>query len=152
MKIKATVARVDPKQSPELAKALDELSEAFTNMRDEVLKKALGPHIIGANNMGPAELFVQQSDRMGLTDSDLGCDVQISRMSKTPRRSDQSFWDALDAFQELCVEKIKQHLPKGERMQLLVSAVIDSQVWNRVPGSSDTNLIEGEPIWVDGEA
>lgn len=152
MKIKATVARVDSKRSPELSRTLDELAEAFTNMRNEVLKKVLGPNIIGASNMGPAELFVQQSDRMGLTDSGLGCDMQISRMSKTPRRSDQSFWDALDAFQKLCVEKIKQHLPKGERMQLLVSAVIDSQVWNRVPGSPDTNLIESEPIWIDGEA
>ena len=110
MKGKATVASADPANAPELAKALDVLAEVFTNMRDEVQEKALNPNIVGANAMGPGELFFQTSDRMGITKSGLGCDVQISRMSKTPRRSDQSFWDALDAFQELCKEKIEQYL------------------------------------------
>jgi hypothetical protein len=152
VKGKATVASADPERNPELAKALDELADAFTHIRDEVQTKALGPHIVGARDMGPGELFFQTSDRMGITTSGLGCDVQISRMSKTPRRSDQGFWDALDAFQKLCVEMIERYLLRGERMQLLVSFVIDSAVWNRIPGAANTNLIESDPVWIEGKA
>jgi|SRR3989338_3627442 len=151
MKGKATVASVDPVKFPQLAKALDELADAFTNMRDET-QEILGPHVVGVRNMGPGELFFQQSDRMGLTKSGLGCDVQLSRMSKTPRRSDQSFWDALDAFQALCAKKIQQYLPEGEKMQLLVSFGIDAAVWNRTPGAPNTSLIETDPLWVEGQA
>ena len=149
MKGKATVASVDSAKNPALARALDSLAEAFTNMRDEV-QKALRPHIVGIREMGPGGLFLQQPARMGLTESGLGCDVQISRMSKTPRRSDQSFWDALDAFRVLCEQKIQEFLPRGERMQLLVSFVIDGAIWNRSPGFPATNLIQSNPISVDG--
>ena len=150
MKVKATVATVDSIKFPKLAQALDDLAAVFTNLRDEAQAKVLGPNITGVDKMGPAELFFQTSDRMGLTESGLGCDIQVSRASTSIHRAPASFSDALIAFEKLCKEKIREHLPRGERMQLLMSFAVDAEV----PDSKGnfTTLPETDASWVDGEA
>jgi len=119
------------------------LRDAIEGMRDEVMSRVIGP-CLKRPNFGPAEFYIQECD---VAVSKEGfCEVRLSGVSLARDRSEKDFDDARHALEALYAEKIRPYLPRGQRMQLMVSIMLDAP-----RRSNDSTLVEADPIWIDGE-
>ena len=116
------------------------------------------PHLKVPLDFGPAEGFIQVNDvsrrSPDVATTDGMCNVKLTEVSGPRiciRRSIQNFYDALDALTALYRRKIKEHLPKGNRIQLFVVIVLDERIPVRGKPGEESQLVESDAEWVQGE-
>lgn len=136
MKLKAEIHKERP---AEMQAALE--SREF---RTRILVEVLEPHLHVEKGFGPAEFYIQECDFS--VGSDPMCEVRLSGVSATKRRSTQDFENARDALERIYAETIKPFLKPGDRLQLMATIMLD-----RVPFDATSTLVEGPAIWVVGE-
>ena len=119
-------------------------SKSFYN---EVLARVLIPHLHMKEDLGPAEFYIQQADMAVGREENL-CEVRLSGVSTNRYRSTNDFFSARHALEKLYCETLQQFLKPNERLQLMVSLILDQP-----PFDLKTTLIErgGSPaIWIEG--
>lgn len=115
-----------------------------------------------ANGWGSAEYFIQRADRtIPWNPEAVGFDFAMSGVSKTGKRADESFWDALIQVAEICQEVLVVNLFEGIKAELYVRLMLDKPVpyvdRPEVPylpryRSEPTTLLEVGPFHVSGKA
>lgn len=139
MKVKAAVTKGIPEQvvetlnSPELAQLV------FTKVAQKHLR---------VGKMGPAEFYVQECDLAVSCDKSLGCEVRLTGVSRNRYRSEQDFYDALNALEKEYRKAIENSLParSDKRIQLFCVLMLDGFI--TTPDGKETNMLETEPIWL----
>ena len=133
------------------------LVKALETIRPDVMAEVLVPHLKVSPEFGPAEFYVQRSD-MVFKDKTLGekdwmCEVRLTGASG-PRtnfkRAVGDFWNAGRALTELYKRKVRECVPKGQRVQLFVVLMLDESIPIDDTGKLSP-LIESTPEWVEGE-
>jgi hypothetical protein len=148
MKLKAVVHRGTkdgfiPDCPEELVKALNDL---HTCVSERVLLKHL--HAVG---FGPAEFYVQECDFAAVGVSKFGfCEVRLTGVSVNDNRAPNDFVRARNELEAIYAELIKRYLPRGQKMQLFVSIMLDASI-RFGSNPSSTSIVEGEAKWIDGE-
>lgn len=135
MKLKAELHK---ERRSDMQEAIE--SRAF---RTWILTEVLERHL-HVKNFGPAEFYIQESDFS--VGSDPMCEVRLSGVSVSKRRSTQDFMDARDALERIYAETLRPFLRPGERLQLMVTVMLD-----RVPLDATSTLVEGDAVWIQGE-
>jgi len=120
MKLKAVVNKVGV---PGM-QAVIESPEFYASVLDGVL----APHLKMKRTIGPAEFYIQESD-LAVGRKDLLCEVRLSGVSMNRRRSTEAFYDARFALERLYHQTIHPFVPDGERLQLMVSIILDQPPW-----------------------
>lgn len=163
MKLKSSVSRPYPGSSEDERRALA-LLVIETNspeLRDRSYDLVKVPHLRvplagSLREYGPGEDFTQDSDRTVPSKRHkgvIGVDVTLSGISKTSRRADDDFWNALDEMQELYADVIRRNLLVGMKAQLYVRMAVDKPIPLREDKSQQTTLLEEEAgaLLVEGE-
>ncbi|MGA2417883.1 MAG: hypothetical protein ABSF55_01420 [Candidatus Staskawiczbacteria bacterium] len=132
MKLKAVITYGCPEQ----------LRDAIEGMRTDVMKGVIGP-CLHRPSFGPAEFYIQRCDE-AISEEGL-CEVRLSGVSVTRDRSDKDFDDAAEVLEELYTRRIAENLPIGQRIQLMVSIMLDQ------PRRDGSSLVERTPVWVAGK-
>ncbi len=141
MKVEPSVTRTAPPL------VIADLSQ--TNLADRIYEEVLRQHL-HVKEMGPAEFYVDPPNlSIERSNGELGCEVRLTGVSYTRERSEQDFYNARAALQDIYAAVISVHLPLGMKMQLFVVIMIDQPI--RDPDSSRTTLVEENAIWVEGE-
>lgn len=130
---------------------------ALEKIRPAVMNDVLVPHLKVPSDFGPAEFYVQRSDMVfkdeSVAEKDWMCEVRLTGVSGPQtnfKRSVADFWNAGKALTELYKRKIKECVPKGQRVQLFVVIMLDEPI--RVQGTNELSpLVESTPEWVTGE-
>ena len=130
MKLKATVAEDTPRS----------LVRALNAVRPRVQEEVIGPHL-HRPSFGPAELYVQVCDE-GDSSAGLFCEVRLSGVTRTRDRSEADFDRSLSALAAIYRQTIRTGLPKGQRLQMMVSIMVDTP----------PSLFETDAEWVEGRA
>lgn len=138
MKIKAVV---HPDSPPEFIKFLNE--EIGINILNEVLVPCL--HV--SKDFGPAEAYIQECDLARGCNPGFLCEVRLTGVSLNRKRAVDDFDRTKNELVRLYREAIKRFFPKGKRVQLFISVMVDKPL----PLSGE-NLLETDPEWVEGEA
>lgn len=140
MKLKAT-ARASMSAS---------LFRAINEIRPKVIAQVLVPHLRVDPKIGPAELFVQETDLADAETHEPFIHVGLSGVSMNAERSDNDFLRARDALVALYRDLIIKHRESfgpteraGRGVQLFVVIYLDAK--HRTTGSS---LVESAPEWV----
>ena len=143
MKLKATVTE----SAPEKLLAILDSSEVADGFRDIVCEH-LG---VEPNDFGPATHYVQKTDlTIPTSDSKLGIEVTLSKVSVNDNRSHCDFLRALTAVQEMYESLISRNAPCGTSVQLFCVLALDQPI--KFQGKEPTSLIELDPIDVEGLA
>ena len=127
---------------PEMQVALE--SEGFYA---EVVKRVLLPHLHMKEGVGPAECYIQKCD-IAVGRKESLCEVRLSGVSVNNDRSTNDFYRARRTLERLYHETLLQFLKKDERLQLMVSLMLDQP-----PFGEKSSLIErrgGAAIWITG--
>src|SRR3989344_3433236 len=111
--------------------------------RERVYKEVLSTHLRVPAGWGPAEFYIQQCDLA--VGAGPMCEVRLSGVSVTSRRALDDFKDARKALQDIYQQTVKPFLRPGERMQMMVTIMLD-----RVPLDHNSTLVEADPIWITG--
>lgn len=133
------------------------LIAALEKIRPDIMREVLVPHLKVPTDFGPAEFYVQRSDMVfkdeATQESDWMCEVRLTGASG-PRtnfkRAVGDFWNAGKALAELYKRKIRECVPKGQRVQLFVVIMLDEPIPVDDTGKL-SSLIESTPEWVTGE-
>jgi len=135
------------------------LTDSVELMRPDVMREVWIPHLKVPLDFGPAEGYIQVNDisrrSPDMAETDGMCNIKLTEVSGPTaciRRSIQDFYLAVDALTDLYRRKIKQHLPRGHRIQLFVVIVLDEKIPVRNKPGEFSPLVEGNPEWVEGEA
>lgn len=122
--------------------------EAMDKMRPLVLERALVPYLHVPPDFGPAEFYIQLTDKADGSTHALFVEARLSGVSVTRRRSTQDFYDARAALEAAYREILEAHLAVGTRVQLMVAIMLDQR-----PFDEESSLIEGTPsaVWVEGK-
>lgn len=133
MKLKAVIKRGCPAA----------FRRAIEGMRKEVMDRVIGPNL-HRPNFGAAEFYIQECD-LAVSEEGL-CEVRLSGVSLADDRSERDFDNARAALESLYREKIEKFLPMGERIQLMVSLMLDG------PRRNGSSLVEGPPATIEGKS
>ncbi len=133
MKLKAVLWKKAPR---DLVEAV-ESEEFYSRVLLEVLGRCL--RVI---EFGPAEFYIQACD-VAVGSTKPMCEVRLSGVSVTTKRSTQDYWDALCVLEDLYRETMEDLLPEESECQLFVAMMLD-----RPPLQESSSLLEREPVYV----
>ena len=123
----------------------------FSAFRKRIVGEVLVPHLHMKEDIGPAEFYIQESDRVVGDERQL-CEVRLTGVSANKNRATNDFYRARHALERIYAQTLHPLLRPGEKLQLMVSLMVDQP-----PLGENSTLIErkgGNPaIWiVQGQA
>jgi hypothetical protein len=127
-------------ERPDLMQAAVETKE----FRDLIYREVLAKSLRIPQGWGPAEFYIQQCDLA--VGAGPMCEVRLSGVSVNRLRSTQDFFDARGKLEEIYRDTVKPFLKPGERMQMMVTIMLDAQ-----PYGHTSTMVEAPPIWITGE-
>lgn len=155
MKLKATISlpgdTFNLSEIYSLARLVNETNN--TSLHNYVGERVLTRHL-HAVNFGPAEFFVQVSDRStrAREGSPIGIDIALSRVSVTHRRATQDYWEALKELNIIYLQVIESNLVRSLEAQVFISMALDKQTEYTDGRPGSTSLPEIGPTLVKGLA